>query len=38
MTLNLEKYLKKIKNSTENINNNKNITLKFREKELPVQE
>ena len=38
MTLNLQKYLQKIENSNKNNTNKKNITLKFREKELPIQE
>ena len=38
MNLNLPKYLQKIENSNKNNTNKKNITLKFREKELPIQE
>ncbi len=38
MNLNLQKYLKKIENSNKNNTNKKNITLKFREKELPLLE
>ena len=38
MNLNLQKYLQKIENSNKNNTNKKNITLKFREKELPIPE
>lgn len=38
MTLNLQKYLKKIENSNKNNTSKKNITLKFREKRLPIQQ
>ena len=36
MTLNLQKYLQKIENSNKNNTSKKNITLKFREKRLPL--
>ena len=38
MNLNLQKYLKKIENSNKNNTSKNNITLKFREKGLPIQE